>query len=70
LHVWSADYDPKITEDVLTRREQVISLLSDFDIENNPDRYSWFPVEPLDCVFCSWYSTNPTGPLQCGGNGS
>jgi len=69
LHVWSADYDPKITDDVLTRREQVISLLSDFDIENNPDRYSWFPVEPLDCVFCSWYSTNPTGPLQCGGNG-
>jgi hypothetical protein len=70
LHVWSADYDPKVTEDVLTRREQVISLLSDFDIENNPDRYSWFPVEPLDCVFCSWYSTDPRGPLQCKGDGS
>lgn len=70
LHVWSDDYDPKITEDVLTRREQVLCLLNDFDIENNPDRYGWFPVEPLDCVFCSWYSPNPSGPLQCKGDGS
>lgn len=70
LHVWSADYDPKITEDVLTRREQVICLLNDFDIQNNPDRYSWFPVEPLDCMFCSWYSPTPSGPLQCKGDGS
>lgn len=70
LHVWSADYDPKITDDVLTRREQVICLLNDFRIEENPDRYSWFPVEPLDCVFCPWYSTNPSGPLQCKGDGS
>lgn len=67
LHVWSADYDPQITDDVLTRRQQVLCLLNDFDIENNPDRYSWFPVEPLDCAFCSWYSRTPNGPLQCGG---
>jgi hypothetical protein len=70
LHVWSADYDPKIADEVLTRREQVICLLNDFDIENNPDRYMWFPAEPVDCTFCSWYSPTPSGPLQCQGDGS
>lgn len=70
LHVWSADYDQRITDDVLTRREQVLRLLNDFCVEENPERYSWFPVEPLDCVFCPWYSTNPSGPLECRGDGS
>ena len=70
LHVWSADYDPAVTDAVLARREQTICLLNDFDIENNPDRYSWFPAEPVDCMFCSWYSPDPKGPLQCRGDGS
>lgn len=70
LHVWSEDYNPKLVDEVLERRVQVLCLLNDFDIENNPDRYSWFPVEPEDCVFCPWYSTDPRGPLQCKGDGS
>ena len=70
LHVWSEDYDPKLADEILERRIQALCLLNDFDIENNPDRYMWFPVEPEDCVFCPWYSTDPKGPLQCRGDGS
>jgi hypothetical protein len=70
LHVWSQDYDPAVTDAVLARREQVICLLNDFQVDINPDRYSWFPVETVDCTFCSWYSPDPSGPLQCKGDGS
>lgn len=70
LHVWSEDYNSKLVDEILTRREQVICLLSDFRIEQNPDRYMWFPVEPVECSYCSWYSPDPKGPLQCRGDGS
>ena len=70
LHVWQEDYNPQLVDEILKRREQTICLLNDFDIENNPDRYLWLPVEPVDCTYCSWYSPDPKGPLQCKGDGS
>ena len=70
LHVWSEDFDPALVDEILTRREQVICMLNDFRIDENPDRYSWFATEPEDCVFCPWYSQSPCGPLQCKGDGS
>lgn len=70
LHVWSEDFNPALVDEILSRREQVICMLNDFRIDENPDRYMWFATEPEDCVFCPWYSQNPRGPLQCGGGAS
>jgi len=43
-------------------------MMSDFDIDNHPERYEWFPVEPEQCIFCPWWSANPRSPLQCQGD--
>src|SRR5262249_25868950 len=68
LHVWSADYDPDLAVAALTRRDAVLAMLADFDVKNNPDRYTWFPIEPYDCVFCPWFSPRPTSALACKGD--
>lgn len=70
LHVWSSDYDPKIADWVLERRNQAIALLDDFDVANSPDHYRWIPATQHDCVFCAYYSPNPNSPLQCPGDGT
>jgi hypothetical protein len=69
LHVWKADYDPKIADWALGRRNQVIALLDEFQVDEHPERYQWIPVTPYDCRFCPWYATDPQGPLQCKGDG-
>jgi len=68
FHLWRADYDPRVADDCLKRREAVIALLSDLDVENHPERHTWIPAEPYDCRFCEWHADRPTGPLQCSGN--
>lgn len=68
LHVWSAPYDPDLAVAALTRREAVLQMLADFDVDNNPDRFDWFPKEPYDCVFCPWFSPRPTSALTCKGD--
>ena len=70
LHVWSADYDPAVADWVLARRSQTMALIDDLQVEKHPERYGWIPATQHDCAFCSWYSTNPKGPLQCKGDGS
>jgi len=69
LHVWSADYDPKVADWALAQRETVIGLLDDLDVGRHPERYAWIPATQSDCVFCPWYANKPTGPLQCKGDG-
>lgn len=69
MHLWSAPYDREIAEAALKRRIAVIEMLDQFDVENNPDRYQWFPTEPWDCPFCPWWSPRPDGSgLQCKGD--
>jgi len=70
LHVWHADYDPKVADWALARREQVIGLLDDLQVENNPDRYKWIPATQENCRWCSQYAHDPTSGLQCRGDGS
>ena len=70
LHVWSADYDPAIADWVLDRRNQVIALIDDLQVERHPDRYGWIPSTPHDCAYCPWHSNRPTNPLQCSGEES
>lgn len=66
-HLWSEDFDPAIAQEAIDRRNQAAVLLNDFGVENNPDRYEWFTRSGPDCMFCPWFSVNPSGPLQCGG---
>lgn len=66
-HLWMEDYDPAIAHAAVQRREQVLSLLSDWDVEHNPDRLEWFAKTEYDCVFCGQWRPNPVGPMQCDG---
>jgi hypothetical protein len=66
-HLWTEPYDESIADHAIARREQAAALLHDFNVEENPDRYEWFAKSGPDCVFCSWFSPNPTSSLQCGG---
>lgn len=68
MHLWSEPYDESIADEAIAKRNMVIALCSDWDVENNPDRYHWFAQTPHDCVFCPQWRPNPTGPLQCKGD--
>jgi hypothetical protein len=70
LHVWSADYDPKVADWALDRRTQVMGLLDDLQPQEHPERYRWIPATQYDCRFCKFYSTNPQSPIQCPGDGT
>lgn len=67
MHLDFHDYDEGIALDVLAKRDQVIGLLDDFDVENNPERYQWFSTHPEQCFFCPWWRIEPNSPLQCNG---
>lgn len=69
LHVWSADYDDTVSAWALQRREQVMCLVNDLKVDENPAAYQFIPATQKDCTFCAWYSNNPTGPTQCRGDG-
>lgn len=68
MHLWSEPYDEKLADEAIARREMVIALCNDWDVENNPDRYHWFATSPSDCMFCPQFSPRPVGPLQCKGD--
>jgi hypothetical protein len=70
MHLERMDYDESIGQRVLDRRDAVIEPIDTFDVENNPDRYEWFPKTPDACVFCPWWSPNPKSPIQCDGKAS
>jgi hypothetical protein len=65
--LWSEPYDESIANAALARRDQVACLLNDFQVEKTPERYEWFSRSGPDCMFCPWFSPNPTSALQCGG---
>jgi len=67
LHLWKEPYDPQRVAAVLKRREQVIGLCDDLRVEVDPQRYQWIPATPDSCVWCSWWSLNPTSGFQCEG---
>jgi hypothetical protein len=68
LHIWREDYNPALVDRVLKRRETVIQLLDEFQVEQHPDRYQWIPTAPWDCVFCPFFKPDPKTPLQCRGD--
>ncbi|AII28253.1 hypothetical protein PBI_YUNGJAMAL_14 [Mycobacterium phage YungJamal] len=70
FHVWSADYDPRVADAVLARRNQTLALIDDLQVEKYPDRYAWIPAESWDCEYCPFFSTNPNSPYQCKGDGT
>lgn len=69
MHLERIDFDESIADAVLARRNDVIALLDQFDVENNPERYEWFEKVPDQCTFCDWWRPFAEGPLQCNGEG-
>jgi hypothetical protein len=68
MHLWQANYDRKIAEYGLRKRDATIAMIHDFDVEHHPERYQWIPMTPFDCVWCPWWKPEPKSPLQCPGD--
>lgn len=60
-------YDDELASEILRTRDAVIGLLDDFDVDTDPNRYQWIPIDPDDCFFCPWWAAEPKTPLQCKG---
>lgn len=67
MHLHREDYDESRADAAVARRDAIIGMLDDFDIELNPDRYQWFPKTPDTCFFCPWWKPEPNSPIQCDG---
>lgn len=67
MHLDIMDYDEGLANTALARRDAVLSMLYDFDIENHPERYPWFPMSPSECIWCPWWNPNASSPIQCNG---
>ncbi len=66
-HLWLEPYDETMAVAALTNRERVIKMLADFDVAQHPERFEWLQRSSCDCLFCPWFSPDPTSPLMCGG---
>lgn len=67
MHLWKTDYDRNAAIAGLHKRDAVIGLLDDLDVDHNPERYQWIPAEPYDCTFCPYFSPVLRNPMQCRG---
>ena len=67
MHLFLEDYDDDFVDSVLARRDAVIAMLNDFDVETDPARYKWFPTSPDTCIFCEWWRPEPKTPYECDG---
>lgn len=68
MHLWEADYDREAALAGLRKRDAVIGLINDLEVEANPERYGWIPTEPYDCLFCPWWNPQPRNAFQCIGD--
>src|SRR5262245_21915942 len=66
-YLWTQDYDEAIAEAAVARLNNVIALLSDWEVEKYPERFHWFAKSAPDCCWCPYWRPNPQGPLQCDG---
>lgn len=66
-HLWTEDYDEKIADAAIARLNNVIALLSDWEVDKHPDRFHWFAKSAPDCCWCPYWRPNPSGPLHCDG---
>jgi len=66
-HLWLEPYDPKVADEAVARREQVLGMLDEWQIETHPARFSWFAKSGPDCLFCKYFRPRPESPFQCEG---
>jgi len=57
LHVWVGDYNEQIALDAMSRMDDLITLLTAADVEENPENWKVIPIEPSrTCNYCPWYT--------------
>jgi hypothetical protein len=67
-YLWTEPYDAEFATNIVKRREHIIAMLNDFQVETNPERFQWIPRHAdEDCRWCPWFSAHPTAPVQCAG---
>lgn len=69
-HLWTEPYDDAMVAETLARIDNAATLIHDFEVEQHPERWAWFPKTPVDCTFCEWFTPNPNhpNPAACTGD--
>lgn len=61
-HLWTEPYDNALVDETLARIDNALVLINDFEVEQHPDRWAWFPKTPDSCQFCPWWTANQSHP--------
>lgn len=64
---WSEPYDRDLAIRAIERLDSLLIMADDLKVEQHPDRFAVFPIEPLQCEYCPFFSPSPTSPTECGG---
>lgn len=68
--LWWRPYDRALAEKAFARVDSTIAMCDELRVDEHPERYELIPTTPTDdCRFCNWWTPNPQGPYQCGGQG-
>lgn len=59
-HVWLDDYRPDVVDTALARKDTILLLASELDVENNPDRWSLIPTSDSHCTYCPYFQPGST----------
>lgn len=61
-HLWVEEYSDTLVDETLARIDNALVLIHDFDVEQHPERWAWFPKTPDSCQFCPWWTANQSHP--------
>ncbi|UGU31380.1 hypothetical protein LT350_33710 [Mycolicibacterium smegmatis] len=66
-HLWTEPYDDALVDETLARIDNAIVLIHDFDVENHPERWAWFPKTVEACTYCPFFTptANHPNPAAC-----
>lgn len=68
MHLWKALYDRDAALAGLAKRDAVMEMVDELQVEQFPERYAQIPTEPYDCFFCPWFHPRPWSAMQCAGD--
>lgn len=60
LYLWHEPYSATIAQAALDRYDQLLCVINDLDVENNPDRWGLIPATPAHCAWCGWWKAGST----------
>jgi hypothetical protein len=68
--IWTEEYSDQVVDDVLAKLDNIMVLINDLQIEDNPSLLAVVPKTPHGCMYCPWFVPRPDAaerPQACTG---